>query len=293
MLADEFPEMGIVSPQTLGGTYMALHLLVDDVDLVWQRALDTGAEVFRPLEDSFWGERAGQVIDPSGTAGPWASTCATSRQRSLYAQQRRCLPPRARMHRKTSNRGRAKACPGPRYASLDGVDRDRLERLVAPVALDRRDPVDDVLSRGDLSEHGVLPVEPGRRFRGDDEELGAVRVRPRIRHRERAALDLVVVELVLEGVPGAAGAGAERTSGLDHEVRDHAVEDQPVVEPVRRELSEVVYRLRRVVGIELHLDVAFAGLESRLGHVPEPTQNTNIQTRKESELLGWRPKRPT
>jgi len=66
MLADEFPEMGIVSPQTLGGTYMALHLMVDDVDKVWQRALDAGAEVFHPLQDSFWGERHGQVIDPFG-----------------------------------------------------------------------------------------------------------------------------------------------------------------------------------------------------------------------------------
>ena len=66
MLADEFPEMGIVSPQTLGGTYMALHLMVEDVDRVWQRALDAGAEVFRPLQDSFWGERYGQVIDPFG-----------------------------------------------------------------------------------------------------------------------------------------------------------------------------------------------------------------------------------
>jgi PhnB protein len=66
MLADEFPEMGIVSPETLGGTYMALHLLVDDVDEVWRRALDADAEVFRPLQDSFWGERAGQVIDPFG-----------------------------------------------------------------------------------------------------------------------------------------------------------------------------------------------------------------------------------
>ena len=66
MLADEFPEMGIVSPQTLGGTYMALHLMVEDVDGVWRRALDAGAEVFRPLEDSFWGERHGQVIDPFG-----------------------------------------------------------------------------------------------------------------------------------------------------------------------------------------------------------------------------------
>jgi PhnB protein len=66
MLADEFPEMEIVSPQTLGGTYMALHLMVDDVDRVWQRALDAGAEVFHPLKDSFWGERHGQVIDPFG-----------------------------------------------------------------------------------------------------------------------------------------------------------------------------------------------------------------------------------
>ena len=66
MLADEFPEMGIVSPQTLGGTYMALHLMVDDVDRVWQRALDAGAEVFHPLQNSFWGERHGQVIDPFG-----------------------------------------------------------------------------------------------------------------------------------------------------------------------------------------------------------------------------------
>jgi PhnB protein len=66
MLADEFPEMGIVSPQTLGGTYMALHLMVEDVDGVWQRALDAGADVFHPLQESFWGERHGQVIDPFG-----------------------------------------------------------------------------------------------------------------------------------------------------------------------------------------------------------------------------------
>jgi PhnB protein len=66
MLADEFPEMGIVSPQTLGGTYMALHLIVEDVDAVWQLALEAGAEVFHPLRDSFWGERHGQIIDPFG-----------------------------------------------------------------------------------------------------------------------------------------------------------------------------------------------------------------------------------
>jgi PhnB protein len=66
MLADEFPEMGIVSPQTLGGTYLALHLMVEDLDAVWRRALDAGAEVFHPVQDSFWGERHGQIIDPFG-----------------------------------------------------------------------------------------------------------------------------------------------------------------------------------------------------------------------------------
>jgi len=58
--------MGIVSPQTLGGTYLALHLMVEDVDAVWRRALDAGDETFHPPQDSFWGERHGQIIDPFG-----------------------------------------------------------------------------------------------------------------------------------------------------------------------------------------------------------------------------------
>lgn len=66
MLADEFPEMGIVSPRTLGGTYMALYLAVEDADAIWQRVLEAGAEVFVPLDDSFWGDRQGQIIDPFG-----------------------------------------------------------------------------------------------------------------------------------------------------------------------------------------------------------------------------------
>jgi len=65
-IADEFPDMGIVSPLTLGGTYGALHLAVPDADAVWQRAIEAGAEVFEPLHDAFWGERTGQFIDPFG-----------------------------------------------------------------------------------------------------------------------------------------------------------------------------------------------------------------------------------
>jgi len=66
MIADEFPEMGAVSPLTVGGTYGALTITTDDADALWKSALDAGAEVFHPLEDTFWGERHGQIVDPSG-----------------------------------------------------------------------------------------------------------------------------------------------------------------------------------------------------------------------------------
>jgi PhnB protein len=66
MIADEFPELGAVSPQTLGGTYGALTISVDDADAAWQRALAAGATEHHPLADAFWGERHGQIIDPYG-----------------------------------------------------------------------------------------------------------------------------------------------------------------------------------------------------------------------------------
>ena len=65
-LSDEFPDLGIVSPLTLGGTYGALHLAVADAGAAWQRALDAGATEFEPLHDAFWGKRTGQFIDPFG-----------------------------------------------------------------------------------------------------------------------------------------------------------------------------------------------------------------------------------
>jgi PhnB protein len=66
MIADEFPELGAVSPQTLGGTYGALTIAVDDADAAWERALAAGATEFHALEDAFWGERHGQILDPFG-----------------------------------------------------------------------------------------------------------------------------------------------------------------------------------------------------------------------------------
>ena len=66
MVADEFPEMGVLGPQSIGGTATVLNLRTDDVDALWRRAVDAGAEVLHPLADAFWGERHGQVTDPFG-----------------------------------------------------------------------------------------------------------------------------------------------------------------------------------------------------------------------------------
>jgi PhnB protein len=66
MVADEFPEMGVVSPLTVGGTSTVLNLRTDDVDALWARALAAGAEVLQPVQDAFWGDRHGQITDPFG-----------------------------------------------------------------------------------------------------------------------------------------------------------------------------------------------------------------------------------
>jgi PhnB protein len=66
MVADEFPEMGVLSPLSVGGTSTVLNLRCDDVDAAWQRALAAGAEILHPLQDAFWGDRHGQITDPFG-----------------------------------------------------------------------------------------------------------------------------------------------------------------------------------------------------------------------------------
>ncbi|CAN5657083.1 hypothetical protein BH20ACT2_BH20ACT2_06650 [soil metagenome] len=65
-LADEFPEMDILGPESLGGSPVKLQLVVDDVDAVFARAVAAGARVLRPVEDQFYGDRNGQIVDPFG-----------------------------------------------------------------------------------------------------------------------------------------------------------------------------------------------------------------------------------
>ncbi|MBI3670701.1 MAG: VOC family protein [Acidobacteria bacterium] len=66
MLADEVPEMGYRSPQSLGGSPVSILLYVEDVDTVFNQAVAAGAKVQRPVEDQFYGDRSGGVTDPFG-----------------------------------------------------------------------------------------------------------------------------------------------------------------------------------------------------------------------------------
>jgi PhnB protein len=65
-VSDEFPEMGVVGPPSLGGSPVVLALDVPDADEAFERALGAGAAVRQPLGDMFWGERHGQLEDPFG-----------------------------------------------------------------------------------------------------------------------------------------------------------------------------------------------------------------------------------
>jgi uncharacterized glyoxalase superfamily protein PhnB len=66
MMSDEFPTMGIKSPNAVGGTSVTLHLYVEDADKIFKQAIDSGAIVLMPLMNAFWGDRYGVVLDPYG-----------------------------------------------------------------------------------------------------------------------------------------------------------------------------------------------------------------------------------
>jgi PhnB protein len=66
MLADENPPTGVMSPQTIGGFSVGLHLYVENVDAVILKAVDNGSKLLRPIKNQFYGDRSGSVLDPFG-----------------------------------------------------------------------------------------------------------------------------------------------------------------------------------------------------------------------------------
>jgi PhnB protein len=66
MLGPEMPEMGARSAKTAGASPTTLYLLVDNVDKVFAKAVKLGAKPLGTVEDTFWGDRCGRLVDPEG-----------------------------------------------------------------------------------------------------------------------------------------------------------------------------------------------------------------------------------
>lgn len=87
MLADEYPEMNFVSPETLGGTPVAFMVRVEDCDAAYDRAVAEGAKSLSPPEDQFWGDRMARIMCPYG----YRWNLASRREEVSDAEMRRRL----------------------------------------------------------------------------------------------------------------------------------------------------------------------------------------------------------
>jgi PhnB protein len=94
MLADESPEMNAVGPRSVGGTPVSLLVYVEDVDSVFDRAVQAGAKPLADVDDKFYGDRSGQFEDPFGHRWSVATHVEdvppdemTKRMEAMYAGQ--------------------------------------------------------------------------------------------------------------------------------------------------------------------------------------------------------------
>jgi PhnB protein len=82
MVGEEDPKMNHLSPQSLNGTPVNLHVYVKNVDKVFEQVVKAGATVMMPVTDMFWGDRYGHVVDPFGHK--WG---IATRKRNLSAKE--------------------------------------------------------------------------------------------------------------------------------------------------------------------------------------------------------------
>ena len=81
-LTDENPDVGSLSPLSLGGASITLNLHTADVDALYERAIAAGASGTMAPADMFWGDRYARLVDPYGHS--WALVC---RQRELSREE--------------------------------------------------------------------------------------------------------------------------------------------------------------------------------------------------------------
>ncbi len=65
-LNQEFPEISVYSPASLGNNGSQIHLYIPDVEELWALAISAGALEVTPLVDAYWGDRMGTLVDPFG-----------------------------------------------------------------------------------------------------------------------------------------------------------------------------------------------------------------------------------
>jgi uncharacterized glyoxalase superfamily protein PhnB len=123
MLADEYPEMGYRSPQSLGGSPVSILLYVENVDALFDQAVAAGGKVTMPVKDQFYGDRSGTLSDPFGHVWTIATRKEDWRPRKYRTEPP--LPCPAISHDLSSRTG-----PGSR--SANGRPRSR------PIAVPRR-----------------------------------------------------------------------------------------------------------------------------------------------------------
>jgi PhnB protein len=66
MLGEEMAETGSKAPQAYGGSPVSFYVYVNNVDAAWKRAVDAGGTIVMALQDMFWGDRTGRLVDPFG-----------------------------------------------------------------------------------------------------------------------------------------------------------------------------------------------------------------------------------
>jgi PhnB protein len=66
MISDEWPDMDIYGPTKRGGATTAFMIYVPDVDAAFDRAVQAGGRVDKPIENQFYGDRSGTIVDPFG-----------------------------------------------------------------------------------------------------------------------------------------------------------------------------------------------------------------------------------
>src|SRR5919199_1370369 len=88
-LSDEFPGSPHKSPVSLGATTVTLHIYTENVDGLWQQAIQAGAKVALPLDNQFWGERYGVLVDPFGHQ--WSMSMAIKMSSDDMAERRKAV----------------------------------------------------------------------------------------------------------------------------------------------------------------------------------------------------------